>query len=209
MNRFLPTVLFLSSLIFLSGCSPLKGYKKTGALTPAAKALSAFTNLSKPILYRAEIDIANKHYSGLLLFKQLDTVKRLTFITEVGMSIFDFEIKDRVIRLVSIFEPLNKPMIVKVLSEDMQRIFAGSYDPSEEYINENKKAYKQKTDLNYYFFYGSDKTLDQMTVKGNLFKKAVAKYEYQEEEIPQTINYTRKSLVKIRIKLNKIEKNAS
>jgi hypothetical protein len=209
MNRFLPNVLFLSSLVLFISCSPLKGYRKTGVVLPADKTLSPFTELSKPVLYRAEIDIAKNHFSGLLFVKKLEESTRLTFVTEMGMSIFDFEIKDQQIRLISIMEGLNKPALVKVLSEDMQRIFVGNHFSSEEFKKENELAYRQTSSPRYYYLLGEDKTLDKLIVKGRLTKKAIARYGYTQEKIPQTIHYQRKGLVKIRINLNKIEKDAS
>lgn len=72
------------------------------------------------IKYKASIDVLNKHFSGIVLLKQIDSVKHFVFITELGMKMFDFEMRHGHFSPVYVFEPLNKPKLINVLTKDFE-----------------------------------------------------------------------------------------
>jgi hypothetical protein len=75
------------------------------------------------VKYKASLDVINKHFSGLIILKQTDPETRhLVFITELGMRMFDFEMKGDSMRPVFVFEALNKPKLVNALLRNFETI---------------------------------------------------------------------------------------
>src|SRR6478735_1358285 len=105
MRQYLLKNLFLSSfvLFLLYSCSPAAGYKLKGKARISENEIRSLIPKTGSLLFKAKIDLYSKHYSGLMILKQTDSLtSHLTFVTEVGMKMFDFEIKDHVLKLVYI-----------------------------------------------------------------------------------------------------------
>ena len=89
--------LCLSSLFiaFLFGCSPTQGYKLSRVEIVTNTHVRAIINKDNSLLYKAKINLYNKYYGGLIVLKQIDpSTAHLVFVTELGMKMFDFEIKN-------------------------------------------------------------------------------------------------------------------
>ena len=125
MRRFRIIFLLLSSLIFTS-CAhhKLASYKKKGDLKLSDEDLSPFSPADKAVKYKTSIDVLNKHFTGLIILKQTDAdTKHLVFVTELGMSMFDFVIKGDSMKPVFVFDALNKPQMVNALLRNFETIF--------------------------------------------------------------------------------------
>lgn len=138
--------LFLSSVlvILVASCAPTSSYKLTGSSLITENQVKPIINTNKALLYKTKLDLYRKHYSGLLLLKQTDSnTSHLTFVTEIGMKMFDFEITDDRFNLVYIFEPLNKPKVVQLLEADMKLILLQHLLKKEASIYEKRSTYFQ------------------------------------------------------------------
>jgi hypothetical protein len=168
-------------------------------------------NKTNSLLYIASIRVFNKHYSGLIVLKQTDSLtSHLTFITQLGMKMFDFEIKKDTFRLVYIFEPLNKPAIVYLLLSDMRLILLHHLLNGKAEIYKLKQNTILKTNyINRYYYKLSPgkNTVEKTIVKGKLFKKARVDYFYGDSLDAQKIRLKHKGLIRIKISLNKISKS--
>lgn len=122
MRHYRIIFLLLSSLL-LSSCiyHKLSSYQKKSSYTiPANK----FNNVERAVKYKTSIDVLNKHFTGLIIFKKTDAETRhLVFITELGMTMFDFVIKGDSMTPVSVFEGLNKPQTINALVRNFETIF--------------------------------------------------------------------------------------
>jgi hypothetical protein len=75
------------------------------------------------VKYKASIDVLNKHFTGLIVLKQTDAdTKHLVFVTELGMRMFDFEMKGDSLKPVFVFDALNKPKLVTALVRNFKTI---------------------------------------------------------------------------------------
>jgi hypothetical protein len=206
--------LLLSSIpvLLCLACSPLSGYKylKTGRISE--QELRPVIDKDKAQLFKAKIDLYNQHFSGLILLKQLNQeVSHLTFVTEIGMKMFDFEVKDSVFRLVYVFEPLNKPRIIQLLQEDMKLLLMQHLSDKEASIYERKdqKIFKVKEDFRYYYKLKPGSALiDQIIKKGSLFRKVNVRYSYNDSLQIRTIRLKHKGLVRLKIELTQLTKAA-
>lgn len=112
------TFLALSSFL-LSACA----YHRYAAL-PKGATQTVDSSLLHPVVpfngkaikYKASIDVLRNHFTGLIVLKQTDAdTKHLVFVTELGMRMFDFEVKGNNMNPVFVFNPLNKPKLVSAL----------------------------------------------------------------------------------------------
>ena len=116
--------LLLSSLVF-SSCAyhKLAAYKKRSDLRITPANLQPVIPPTNAVKYKATIDVLNKHFTGLIVLKQTnDDTKHLVFVTELGMRMFDFEMKGDSLKPVFVFDALNKPKLINALVQDFRAI---------------------------------------------------------------------------------------
>lgn len=110
--------------MFFSSCAISKYQKLTNCSTIVAD--SIITPIIKPdkiLKFNTTIDVLKNHLTGIVLVKQTDSVTaHIVFVTELGMKMFDFEVKGDSINAQYVFEPLNKPAIITVLKENFRNI---------------------------------------------------------------------------------------
>jgi hypothetical protein len=73
--------------------------------------------------FQTTIDVLKNHLSGILVVKQTDSLTtRVVFITELGMKMFDLEMKSEEMSVVYVFEPLNKPQVISALKQNFKNM---------------------------------------------------------------------------------------
>ncbi len=213
MHRLLQINLFLSSLLalLLVSCSPASGYRFVKSATITEKEIRPIINKDNSLLFKTKIDLYNHRFSGLIVLKQTDpATSHLTFVTEIGMKMFDFEIKDATFKLVYVFEPLNKPKILKLLKTDLKLILLQHLLNKEAAIYENKtgKVYKVKEDFRYYYKLNKTSSLVWKIIKkGTLFTKVKVNYTYTDSLNASRIRLKHKGLIRLKIELNNLPKS--
>ena len=213
MPQLLRKYLCLSSLLvaLLVGCSPTHGYKLSRAEIITSAQVKTIINKDKALLYKAKINLYNNYYSGLIILKQTDSITtHLVFITELGMKMFDFEIRNNQFKLVYVFEPLNKPKILNLLESDMKLILLQNLFNKEANVFEQKNhttlIYQTANNKfkNYYFINNSTKTVDKISVKRSLFIKEKVCYTYNDSLNAKQILLKHKGIIRLKIELNNI-----
>ncbi len=213
MPQFLLKNLCLSSLFFavIAGCSPAHGYKLSRTEVITSADVKTIINKENSLLYKAEIYLFNKYYSGLIVLKQTDSsTAHLVFVTELGMKMFDFEIKNNEFKLIYVFEPLNKPNVLSLLESDMKLILLQNLLNKDakvfEQNNQNKIIWQTSNDKLkiYYFINTKSKTVEKSIVKGNLFVKEKVSYIYNDSLNAQQIILKHKGFIRLKIELNNI-----
>lgn len=130
--------LLLSSFVVLvlSGCklghysklSKMQVLDSAGANIPKAPK-PIFSNNFNSFLFKTNIRVYGKDFSGLLVTKQLQPGNyRVIFTTELGMKIFDFEFKDTSFTLHYCVPQFNKPKLLKVIREDMETLLMNNIE---------------------------------------------------------------------------------
>lgn len=122
MRHYRIIFLLLSSLFF-SSCAyhKLSSYKKQSDLVISQNNLQPVIPPANAVKYKASIDFLNKHFTGLIVLKQTDAdTKHLVFVTELGMRMFDFEMKGDSMKPVFVFDALNKPKLVNALVRNFE-----------------------------------------------------------------------------------------
>jgi hypothetical protein len=212
MRLLQPKNLFLSSIaaFILVSCGPISGYKLVSTSVVNESQVQPVVNKNTPLLYKANIDVFSKHYSGLVLLKQTGLgVSHLVFVTEIGMKMFDYEVTDTSFKPVYVFEPLNKPKITKLLESDMKLILLNQLSNKEAKKYEGKKdnIYLVKNKLRYYYTVNSSsRRVEKIKVKGLFFTKEKVSYVNNDTLGAKQISLKHKGLVRLKINLNYLNK---
>ena len=116
MRNFLLSSLIL--LLLLTGCASLKpkGLKPCFGTAPTRECLqSPFHAHFDKMLFKATLDIRKEHLTGLMLFKTMpDSSIRVVFTNEIGMTFFDFIMKDGTFKTGYCFEPMNRKPVISI-----------------------------------------------------------------------------------------------
>lgn len=127
MHQYPKTLLLLSSIICLlfSSCAIFKYKNLSGCETVQANAIIAqVVQPGKTAKFKTTIDVLKNHLTGIVVVKQTDSLTtHIVFVTELGMKMFDFEVKGDSVNALYVFEPLNKPAIISVLKENFKNMF--------------------------------------------------------------------------------------
>ena len=114
--------LLLSSCIFLNPHRYPRPYKVRMTIIDKATLMPIIPDTAA-VKYKTSIDFLNKHFTGIIVLKQTDrTTKHCVFVTELGMRMFDFEMRGDSIYPVFVFDPLNKPKLVDALARNFKSI---------------------------------------------------------------------------------------
>jgi hypothetical protein len=200
--------------VLLISCSPTHGYKFSKRSVVNSSEVKSVINKDSSLLFKAQITAYNNYFSGLILLKQTDTAtSHLVFVTELGMKMFDFQIRDNEMKLIYVFDPLNKPKLLNLLENDMKLIFlqyllnkeADVYEKSEENsriyrIADNKRRHFYRTD--------ASSLVKQTLVRGWMRVKEKVEYTYDNNGNASYIQLKHKGLVRLKIELTAITKKA-
>ena len=211
MKNFL---LAISALLLLQGCLAIKtlNLKKTGEKIISQNEITSLSVTHETLLYKASIDIANHHYSGILLIKNQDSSSHIVMVTELGIKLFDLEINKDTCKLIYVFEAINKPRITRVIMEDMRLILQNDFEGQTATAYLNKKTgdivYRIKANKKNYLCYMEKKTNTTNKVnRYGMFSKLIeVKFLKYENEIPQNINLDHS---RIKIELTRLRNSAN
>jgi hypothetical protein len=171
-------------------------------------------NDGNALVYRTTIDLYKNHFSGILVYKQTDSlVSHIVFVTEIGMKIFDFEVRPDSVRLAFAFPGFeSRPKAIQLLESDFGLIFLqGIYGKSAEMKTDSgvKKTYfrvrKEKRKNEYVVETGTGFPL-QIIQRGRFLKKMSVDYSLYEGGKPKRIFLKHKGFIRLRIEMNKLEK---
>ena len=208
MRRLLKIYLLLSSIFVFSGCSISKyNHHNCDKIVLNETFIEPVINYSSVLKYNASVDVLKNHLTGLLIVKQTDSItKHLVFVTELGMKMFDFEVKNNQINTAYIFEPLNKPKMVDALKRNFSDIFmlSGFGNNDCKYQTTNEIIYTSKRNKTKHCFIVS-KTAGLTTQETFHKQKKTTKINYSYNAITKTysqIKCKQYGLIKFYFELN-------
>ncbi len=205
MRHYRIIFLLLSSLVF-SSCAyhNLASYKKQANLTINSSNLQPVIPAAEAVKYKASIDVLNKHFTGLVILKQthVDT-KHLVFVTELGMRMFDFEMKGDSMTPVFVFDALNKPKLVSALVRNFTAIMLIDwFNKTAEVATKSGKEVLHLRHNKYHSFLFKDS--NGYTIEQRVFNKHKKETKTIYSTNYNTIKLKQYGLVKLFIELEKI-----
>lgn len=143
----------------------------------------------KKVLFKTGIDVYGKHFSGMMFIKYFgERHYRTVFITEVGMSIFDFEFNHGIFTDHGSLDLIKKPYIMETLRKDLMLILMeDGYSPDAlqyEDTETGSMVYKMVSGDEYnYFFIDKNGRLLKIENSSGCFKKIQIEYSYNNNSI--------------------------
>lgn len=204
MRRYRIIFLLLSSLI-LSSCAyhKLASYKKRSDVQ-VSSVIKPVIPESNAVKYKASIDVLNRHFTGLIVLKQTDPeTKHLVFVTELGMRMFDFEMKGDSMKPVFVFDALNKPKLVNALVRNFETILLVKWlNKTAEIRDKSGKEVLHLKDKEHHSFLS--KNSDQYVTEQWVFNKHKKETRTIYTNNYSTIKLKQYGVVKLYIELEKI-----
>lgn len=183
MQLFRQKNLFLSSLLLLllSACEPLRGYLFVGKSQISEQNVSPIIPKTNSLRFKTKIDLYATHFSGILIVKQTDSLtQRMTFVNEIGMKLFDFEVQKNELKPVYIFDAINKKSLVTMLSNDLQLVFLINLFNHEAKVYEKEKRhiFKNNNPKTSYYFSNEANTIESISIRGAFRTKIKTTFTY-------------------------------
>lgn len=206
--------LLLSSFIAIlfSACHFGHYGRLTKTTTSSTTLKPIFGDNFNSFLFKTNITVYGKDYSGLLVTKQMSPQDyRVIFTTELGMKLFDFEFKDTSFTLHYCVPQFNKPKLLKVIQKDIETLLMNDLNKkSFEYFTDSKmlysvhKAKNGKLD-NYYFTEKAPAHLVKIEHAKKRRKKTTFTLSNYQNDFPGNILIQHHD-IKLKIELNLLKK---
>jgi DNA-dependent RNA polymerase auxiliary subunit epsilon len=179
--------------------------------TDVAQLCSCFKNNFTKALFKSEITVYKNNLSGLTLIKLMpDNSYRINFITELGLKIFDFEIKGENFKVIYCIEKINKKMLIQILKEDFTLLLLENKLNSTAVLYQNNKStekvyrFHQKNRFDYYHIDSTAAALIKIENSGYFSRRVAISFSEFKNNFPTTINIKHYN-IKLNILLNKID----
>lgn len=179
---------------------------------------SIFGDNFESFLFKTNITVYGKNYSGLLVTKQMHPNDyRVIFTTELGMKLFDFEFKDTTFTMHYCVPQFNRPKLLQTIQHDIEVLLMNNLKDKKTIDLKPKKkknAIKQllpltkkiemNTHQNYYFYNQADEIYKIEKAKKKIKKTTFTLNNY-ENNFPNNIIIQHHD-IKLKIELNKLKK---
>ena len=202
-------------ILLLSSCSisfhgNLQRIEKRQLNTGELK--SVFNDGFNKVLFKTQIQLYNKYFSGLLFIKSIgDNTKRIVFVTELGIKIFEFEFQNEHLEVYHCLEMFNKKVILKTLEKDINLLLMNDLSADKVKIFKDKKnghkVYKLKKNNqnNYYYIDTETGNLIKIENSSGIFRKVIIELNDYKDGFPNKINIVHPG-IKLNIQLKLIER---
>jgi hypothetical protein len=149
-TRFL---IFLSLACISQSCNQYRHMQKVSSDESCLQKLKPDFN---HVVYKTSVDVIGKHFSGLLVVKQMpDSSERVVFTNEMGFSFFDFGFPlDSGFKVYLIVPQMNKKGLIQTLRKDFELLLFRNMDSNKYYALKDSgliyHSYPQTVGVNYY-----------------------------------------------------------
>ena len=126
----------------------------------ATACVTAFKPSFTRALYQAQVNVAGRHLSGLLIIKTMpDSSTRMVFANEAGFTFFDFEFSKDNFKVHYIFSRMDKKPVIKTLRKDFELVLMKHLDAAGSYtLKEKEDYYRVFPDGRDLYYYITDST---------------------------------------------------
>lgn len=171
---------FLAVALFSCSLGHYKRLEPTSLPPVESRLKPVFGDHLNSFLFKTNIHIYGKDFSGLLVTKQMKPADyRVIFTTELGMKLFDFEFADTAFTLHYCVPQFNRPALLKTIQHDMEILLLNNLDAAQVgYFTDKQNRYTIGKIIsgkftNYYFF--DNKQTNSQLVKIEHAKRQVKK----------------------------------
>lgn len=163
-----------------------------------------FSNTNKDYVYKANIAVYNKSFSGLLIIKKIDDNNhRIAFTTEMGNKLFDFSFIEETFKINYILEDLNKKILINILKKDFKVLVTENIKVSKTFKELESTVFETDIAKHKHFVFTND-TIYKIVRIGNTKEKVIFMFKEISNNIADRITITHNNIkLKITLKLIK------
>ena len=189
-------------------CFACRSYPKKHNLQPEKASNEAaqnpyFSDISKDYVYKANIDVYKKSFSGIFIVKKLgDENHRMVFTTEMGNKIFDFSFSDNDFKVNFILEELDKKILINILKNDFKVLIEEQPLVNKTFTSDQKTIFETTLNNKTYYYINSSQ-LDEIIRVKNGKEKVVFLFLEINNNIANKIKIVHKN-IKLKIHLKSI-----
>ncbi len=163
-----------------------------------------FSNQEKDYVYKADIDLYKKTFSGILVLKKLGAQHhRIVFTTEMGNTIFDFSFKGNDFIVNHILADINKKMVINLLRKDFRTLVAENLSVLNTFTSQDGFISETEIDERVHYYHTIDGNLEKIVQTKNRKKKVSFIFSAVNEEVAKNIQILHHN-IKLCIKLKAI-----
>ena len=198
--------LLISIALLLVSCGT---YPKRNNFKESFSATNTITNpyfadTAKDYVYKADINLYKKSFSGLFIVKKLGHEHhRLVFTTEMGNTIFDFSFEGKNFKINSILENMDKKMILNILQKDFKILLRENTLVKNTYSLRDTVIFETGIDHEKYYYFNSGKRLRKIVFANNRKEKTAFIFSEIKEGFAKNIQILHKN-IKLSITLKAI-----
>lgn len=164
-------------VLLVVSCASYQGRNHFQAMeTPLTTIVNPyFSDSSKDYIYRADLSIYKRNFSGILIIKKTKEAEhRVVFTTEMGNKIFDFTFSNERFTINYILDHIDKEFIINILKMDFKALTQENHSIASAYSSEGKMVYKTVIEDNdHFYFFDSGPTLSKIVRSKNGKEKVV------------------------------------
>ncbi|MRI00818.1 hypothetical protein GH721_09795 [Kriegella sp. EG-1] len=198
--------LLISLVLLVVSCA---SYPKKKKFKQASKAKFEienpyFANASLDYVYKADIKVLKKSFSGIFIVKKLNNQHhRIVFTTEMGNKLFDFEFLNETFKINHILPEMDKKILINILKHDFFALIKQNPFSEKQFFKGNSKMFQSELlKKNYYYFFENEK-LNKIVRTYNGKEKVTFLFSGNSDNIVSRINIQH-SNIKLNIYLKKL-----
>ncbi|RKN82405.1 hypothetical protein [Ulvibacterium marinum] len=163
-----------------------------------------FSNPKKDYVYKADINLYKKNFSGILILKKLGVQHhRVVFTTELGNTIFDFSFRDGDFRVNHILSEMNKKMVINLLKKDFRTLVTENPSVLNRFASEDRFIFETEMAKWKNYYYTIDRKLEKIVQTKNGKKKVSFIFSSVDAEVAKNIQILHHN-IKLSIRLKAI-----
>lgn len=163
-----------------------------------------FSNSKKDYVYKADIDLYKKNFSGILVLKKLGVRHhRVVFTTELGNTIFDFSFRDDDFIVNHILPEMNKKIVINLLRKDFKILVMENPSVLNGFISKDRFIFETEMAKGKNYYYTIDRKLEKIVQTKNGKKKVSFIFSSVDAEVAKNIQILHHN-IKLSIRLKAI-----
>jgi hypothetical protein len=122
-----------------------------------------FSDTNIDYVYKASINVYDKHFGGLLIIKKIsENNHRVAFTTEMGNKLFDFMFTENDFKVNFILDELNKKMLINILKKDFKVLVNENLDVLNSFSETKNLIYETSIFEKKHYYYFKENQLTQV-----------------------------------------------
>lgn len=197
-------IISLCFFVFACGSYPKKQQLKTTSSLEKTIYNTYFSDADKDYVYKANIDVYDSNFSGLLIIKKIKQQEhRVVFTTEMGNKIFDFSFNNNEFNVNFILDDLNKPLLIHILQKDFEVLLEEKLQVINAFSLNDSAVFEAKiSNKTHYYYFNTN--LNKIARVSNGKEKVIFLFSEINEAHASKINIEHTN-IKLRINLRSIK----